>query len=293
MRKMLSIGAAALLAVAVTFAAAQQGPQAPFQTHQLTPTVYWVEGGGGNSGVIVGDHGVIVIDTKTSPDGGKQLLDDIAKITPLPVTTVILTHSDIDHIGGLPAFPKGLTIIAQDNDLKEQQAAEAAGGPRAPSADDLPNKLVNEKEDLTVDGVKLELLHWAPAHTSGDLVVFLPEQKIVFTGDIITMNRARPLIHLEKNGSSEGWIKSVKGILALDADRFVPGHGDVTDKQAIEQKLSNAEAERAKIKEMVAQGKSLQEIETAVGDPAPSEAAGGNGPHFAPYSEVVYKELTK
>lgn len=286
---LLALGA---LAVA-SFSAAQMPPQGPFQVHQLTPTIYWVEGGGGNSGIIVGDKGVVVIDTKTSPDGGKQLVDDVAKITPKPITTVILTHSDVDHIGGLPAFPKGITIIAQENDKKEIEAAIAAGGPRAPSSDSLPTEVVGDKKTETIDGVKFELLHWAPAHTSGDLIVFLPESKIVFTGDIVTA-QYRPLIHLEKHGSSEGWITTAKGILALDADQFVPGHGDVTTKQAIEQKLNEASAERAKIVDLVKQGKSLEEIEAAVGDPQPSTGqGGGGGPRFPPFSEVVYDELTK
>lgn len=285
---------AGLLAAALsaTLAMAQQGPSAPFVTHQISPTVYWVEGGGGNVGVILGNQGVILVDTKTTPAGGKQLLDDVAKITSKPVTTVILTHSDMDHIGGLPAFPRGLTIIAQENDKKEQEAAIAQGGRNAPSPDNLPNKLVADKEDLTIDGVKLELRHWAPAHTTGDLVVYLPGQKILFTGDIIT-NRARPLLHAEKGGTSEGWIATAKGILTLGAVTFVPGHGDVMNKQAVEQKLHDAEAERDQIKQLVAQGKSLEQVEAAVGDPAPSAAPAGNGPHFASYSEIVYDELTK
>src|SRR5579862_8699690 len=115
-----------------------QAPAAPFMVHQLKPNVYWVEGGGGNSGVIVGDKGVIVIDAKTSAAGGKELLDDIAKITPKPVTTVILTHSDGDHVNGLVSFPAGITIIAHENNKKEQEAALAAGGRGAPPADHLP-----------------------------------------------------------------------------------------------------------------------------------------------------------
>src|SRR5581483_9197938 len=77
----------------------------PLMTHQLKPNVYWVEGGGGNSGVIVGDKGVIVVDAKTTPAGGKELLDNVAKITPKPVTTVILTHSDGDHVTAWPRSP--------------------------------------------------------------------------------------------------------------------------------------------------------------------------------------------
>src|SRR5581483_10639986 len=158
----------------------------PLMTHQLKPDVYWVEGGGGNSGVIIGGQGVIVVDAKTTPAGGKELLDDIAKITPKPVTTVILTHSDGDHVNGLASFPAGVRIIAHENNKKEQQQALAAGGRNTPPADRLPTQTVSKnRETLKIDGVGVELLHWVPAHTSGDLVVYLPSQKIVFTGDII------------------------------------------------------------------------------------------------------------
>ena len=272
--------------------AAQPAAAPPFQVHPLSSNVYWVEGGGGNSGIIVGDHGVIVVDAKMTAAGGKELLEDVAKVTPKPVTTVILTHSDVDHIGGLVSFPAGLTIIAHENDLREQEEALQQGGRGAPSADRLPNKIVSsDKEDLVIDGVKIELLHWAPAHTSGDLVVLLPAQKIAFTGDIIATTFHGPLIHQAKGGTSEGWIASAKGILSLDADRFVPGHGDVQNKEEIEKKLSDAEAERAQIKTLVAKGDSLQQVESAVGDPAPG-MSGGNAPHFPSYAEVVYRELT-
>jgi glyoxylase-like metal-dependent hydrolase (beta-lactamase superfamily II) len=152
------------------------------------------------------------------------------------------------------------------------------------------------KESLKIEGVKLELYHWAPAHTSGDLIVYLPGEKIVFTGDIIAGGTAAdPLIHLEKNGSSEGWITTVKGIAGLKADEFVEGHGDLLTKADIQKRLADAEAKRAKIKELVAQGKSLDEIRLAVGDPPPAQGrgGGGRGPGFASFTQVVYEELTK
>jgi len=246
---------------------AQAPPAAPFVTHQLKPNIYWIEGGGGNSTVIVGNTGVIVVDVKVSKAGGAELLADIAKITPKPVTTVILTHSDGDHINGLAAFPSGLKIIAQANNKQEQEAAIAAGGPGAPAAANLPNQLVTKpKEALTIDGVKLELYHWAPAHTSGDLVVYLPTEKIVATGDIIATNNPYPRIHDEKNGSTDGWITTAKGIIALDADTYIPGHGNIQTKADIEKRLADAIARRNQVKAMKEQGKSLDEIKAAVGD---------------------------
>ena len=277
------------LSLSATSVRAQGQSQAPFVPHSLKPNIYWIEGGGGNSGVIVGANGVIVIDAKTTPAGGKELLDDIAKITPKPVTAVILTHSDGDHVNGLASFPAGVKVIAQENNKKEQEAALAKGGRGAPPADHLPSQVITKnKETLKLEGITFTLLHWGRAHTSGDLIVFLPQQKIVFTGDIIAANRPEPLIHLEKNGSSEGWIETAKGIAALDADTFVPGHGPVQTKADIETRISATEAKRAKIKDLVSQGKSLEEIKIALGDPPPAPG----GPNFASFTEVVYRELT-
>ena len=266
--------------------------QAPFVTHQLRPNVYYVEGGGGHSGVIVGDNGVIVVDAKTTPAGGKELLEDIAKITSKSVKTVILTHSDPDHVNGLASFPTGLTIIAQENNKKEQEAAISKGVYFAPPADHLPTKFVKDKAYLTIDGIKLQLRHWAPAHTSGDLVVFVPAEKILFAGDLLTEN-SYPLIHMDKNGSSDGWIESVKGMIAFDADTYVTGHGKIQTKADVQKQLSDAEARKAMIKKMVAEGKSLQDIKDALGEkPQPPAAPGDGHPLFPTFTETTYQELT-
>ena len=121
-KKIFNVGLAALagLGVCAALVLAQQQP-APLMVKQLKDNVYWGQGGaGGNSGIIIGDKGVIVIDAKTTADSAKELLAEIAKITPKPVTHVILTHSDGDHVNGLAAFPPGITIIAQENNKKEQ-----------------------------------------------------------------------------------------------------------------------------------------------------------------------------
>jgi glyoxylase-like metal-dependent hydrolase (beta-lactamase superfamily II) len=296
----LALGAFASVAIA------QQAPQAPptLTTKQLKPNVYWIEGGGGNTTVIVGNTGVIVVDAKTTPDGGKGVVAEVAKITPKPITTVFITHSDGDHFNGLAGFPAGVKVIAHENDKKELEAALAAGGRGAPPADRLPTQVTTKtKETMTIDGVKLELYHWAPAHTSGDLVVYLPDQKIVATGDIIAANRAEdnPNIHLDKNGSTSGWITCVKELAKLDADTFVPGHGPLQTKANIESRLKVVEAKYAKIQAMVKQGKTLAEVKAAIPDsppPAPPAAGGGGGQGGrggppATYTDWVYQELTK
>ena len=181
-----------------TAAMAQQQP-APLKVANIKGNVYWTQGGaGGNTGIIVGNSGVIVVDTKTTVDSSKEVQAEIAKITPKPVDTIILTHSDGDHVNGLAAFPLGLTIIAQENCKKEMEASAGTRG--AAPQDHLPTKTIDKDETMTLDGVRVRLLHWTPAHTSGDLVVFLPDQKIVFGGDLLVTNRPDTLIHVEKHG---------------------------------------------------------------------------------------------
>lgn len=304
------IAAATGAVLAYAAAAAAQAPPVPLTIKQLKPDVYAAIGGaGGNSTIIVGKTSVIVVDAKQTEPGAKDLLAEIAKITPKPVTTVFITHSDGDHVNGLVAFPAGVKVIAHANNKKEQEAAVAAGGRGAPPPDRLPSQVVTKnKETMTIDGVKLELYHWAPAHTSGDLIVYLPAQKVVATGDIVVGNRAddNPNLHAEKNGSAEGWLENVKGMIGLNADVYVPGHGDLQMKADLQRKLAATTARRAKIAAMVKEGKSLDEIKAALPDaPAPGAAppaaqaagragappAGGRGPQPG-FVDLVYAELT-
>jgi cyclase len=312
-----SLGTLALIGLAVPAQAQQPQQPPPITMKQLKPDV-WVGlgGAGGNSTIIIGKTSVIVVDAKQTEAGAKDLLAEIAKVTPKPVSTAIITHSDGDHVNGLVAFPAGVKVIAHENNKREQQTALAAGGRGAPPADRLPNQVTTKtKEAITIDGVKLELYHWAPAHTSGDLVVYLPDQKICSTGDLIVTNRAddNPNIHFEKNGSTEGWLTNVKGMIGLNAETYVTGHGDLLTKADLQRKLDATTARRAKVAAMIKEGKSLDEIKTALPDapapgavarggavPAASAAGGGGaargaapaGPAPKTWVESAYAELT-
>lgn len=298
----ISIRAALALASALCAlcgASAQQTPpaQSARPARLARGNVYWLDaGGGGNAGFAVGDDGVIVVDTMTTAAAGKNILAEIAKITAKPFTTVILTHSDIDHVGGLAGFPSGLTIIAHENNKKELEAAAAAGQP----APRLPNKTFSAaRENLSLHGVKIQLLHFGPAHTSGDVQVYFPDQRVVFTGDVIATsccgNARSPqtftMIKAQKNGSVEGWIKTVRGILALNADIYVPGHGDLQTRTDLQQRLARVQARREQIRQFIAQGKSLEQTKAALGETGPPP--GYDPAQFPDFSSVVYNELSK
>ena len=294
LKRMFGLAMVVALAVLATEAAAQQGaPPPPLKVMNIKDNVYWTQGAaGGNTGIIVGTTGVIVVDTKTNVDSSKAVQAEIAKITPKAVDTAIVTHSDGDHVNGLAGFPAGLTIISQTNCKSEMEAS--AGGRGAAPQDRLPTKTIDKDETTTIDGVRVRLLHFAPGHTSGDLIVYFPAQKVVFAGDLLVTNRPDTLIHPEKHGSAAGWIENVKGMLALDADTYVTGHGDLMTKDDVKKKLALIQDKWDKVKAMAAQGKSLDDIKTSFGESTapPTPNAQGNLP-AATLTEIMYNEAKK
>lgn len=93
----------------------------------------------------------------------------------------------------------------------------------------LPNRVFSERLDLTVGGRKVELVEVGPCHTLGDAIVYLPDDKVIFTGDVLFKD-AHPLIW---EGPTSNWIAACDRILAMDIETVVPGHGPLTDLSGI------------------------------------------------------------
>jgi cyclase len=215
---------------------------------------------------------------------GKDILAEIAKITPKPVKTAILLTGAFE--GAVATLPEGVTVIAQENAKKD---LEAATGDAVLPAAYLPTRTIDKDEKMTIDGVRMRLLHFAPAYTDGDLVVYFPDEKVVFTGNLLINDfplAATVIDHLYLHGSVAGWITSVKGILALKSDTYVSGHGPIYTKQDVRTKLAFIQDKWDKIKVMVAQGKSLDEVKAAVDGPQ------GNLERTPSTTENIYSELT-
>ena len=266
----------------------------PLKVTKINENIYLAKGGRGgndaNVGFVVGTSGVIFVDSKNSPESEKDVLAEIAKITPEPVNTAIILHSD--HEFGITALPAGLTIIAQENTKREMEVSTARD---AVPRDYFPTKTIGKDETMTLDGVRIRLLHWAPAHTSGDLTAWFPDQKVVFAGDLIVTDfpLAGTQIHPELHGSVAGWIESIQEMLALNADTYVSGHGDLFTKNDVRTKLAFLQDKWDRMKAMVAQGKSLDEIKTALGESTapPQRNAQGNLPPPTT-TEIIYSEMT-
>jgi cyclase len=147
----------------------------PMSVQNIRGNLYLVKGGSGaNTGFFVVEEEVVAIDAKMTEEAAKQMLAEIKKVTPNPVTKIILTHSDGDHVNGLVGFPKGLDIISHKNTRDDMDKAFKSDTQRAY----LPTRTFTEKLSiLLANGSKkaaIELLYFGPAHTSGDAVVFFP-----------------------------------------------------------------------------------------------------------------------
>ena len=215
---------------------------------QLTPSVWYVHGltalGSpanqnfiSNAGFIVTGQGVVVIDALGSPALAQQLVAAIGKVTPQPITHVIVTHYHADHVYGLQVFKAlGARILAHGsarsylNSDTARLRLQASRQELAPWVD-AKTELVEADEWLVTDRefkigeMQLQIKHVGPAHTPEDLVVYLPQQKLLFAGDLVF--RAR--IPFVGQADSRRWIAALDDLLALDTRLIVPGHGPVSE----------------------------------------------------------------
>jgi|MudIll2142460700_1097286.scaffolds.fasta_scaffold164608_2 glyoxylase-like metal-dependent hydrolase (beta-lactamase superfamily II) len=299
-RQWTAFGTVFILSIA---AAAAQSPQAkpapqapqPMTVQPVVKNLYLVKGGAGaNAAFYVTKDGVLVIDAKMTPEAAAGMLTEIAKVTPRPVKWLVLTHSDGDHINGLPGFPKGLTIFAQKNverDLKKAAADTPALKDYLSTA--IHATAIHESEAFIIGrGYRIDMRHYGPAHTDGDTCVFFRRQGVAFVGDLAFVGRD-PLVHLQKGGTASGYIKTLEALLAEKPaiKTFLSGHADPLTRADIESLKTSLADKLAKVKEMVAAGKSLDDVRKAFGIEAPPDAPGGRR-RWLSFVETAYTELT-
>ena len=271
--------------------AAQPAPP-PLEVRAISGGLHLVKGGSGaNTAFYATEKEVFVVDAKMSAQSAEAMLAEIAKLTAAPVTTVIITHSDGDHINGLPGFPKGLTIVAHDNCRAD---IEKAATDLPALKDYLPNRTFAEGRLSLYDGEsgRIELAHFGPAHTNGDVVAWFPLEKAVFVGDLLFVGRD-PLIHRHKNGNSFGYVATLKALLELSppVEIFLSGHADPLGRADVEALIASMEERQTKVKAMIGEGRSLEDIKKAFGiEDRPVPAGGRRWPSLV---EVIHLELTE
>ncbi len=197
-----------------------------------------------NAGIIVGDNGVMVIDSLRVPSFARDLIQDVRSITSKPIQYVIDTHSHWDHTWGNEVFPEA-TIIGHENCYEEMVDVEwnqqwrdkivASDEPWAEEAGLVkitPPKLTFETSmRLFFGGREIILKYLGKAHTSGDIFIHLPGDKIVFTGDV-AQDGGVPYLG---DSYPEEWLETDNRMVELPVDRFVSGHGPVGNHEALMQ----------------------------------------------------------
>ena len=233
----------ALLLATTTLASAAEA-EPPMQVEQVGPHSYYVQGQSAlgsstnqnfisNAGFVITPTSVVVIDALGSPRLAERLTAEIKKRTSLPISDVILTHYHADHIYGLSYFKLMGAHITAHAAAKEyiqsdtaQLRLEASRTDLAPWIDDkthlvLADTWIAGPTSLKIGGWVFELDHVGPSHTPEDLTVFVPEDKVLFAGDLFFNGR---LPFVGKANSSQ-WILSLDQMLQHDAKTVVPGHG--------------------------------------------------------------------
>ncbi|MFJ2114321.1 MULTISPECIES: MBL fold metallo-hydrolase [unclassified Streptomyces] len=208
-------------------------------TVRLTPEVHaYVQPDGGwclnNAGFVSDGESTLLIDTAATERRALALKEAVVTAgVPLP-RTVVNTHHHGDHTYGNGVFVPEATVIGHDACRSEQDAAGLQLHQMWPQNDfgDIrivtPTVTYSERLTVHVGGIEIQLIHPGPAHTVGDSIVYLPGQRIVFTGDLIFQG-GTPFVPM---GSLRGSLRALELLRSLDATVVVPGHGPITDPSA-------------------------------------------------------------
>ena len=194
---------------------------------QSKATWYW-----SNAGFIVGNDYVVVVDSLATVGLTQKFRDEIRKMTDRPIRYLINTHHHGDHTYGNHVFA-GATIVSHDRCRRELTEApmmdpnllntifpefDFRGIAAAPAHITFDRQLT-----LYMDGQEIRLLHFGTGHTIDDIIVYLPDERIIFTGDFIFLYSTP----LGMEGSFAGWLKNLDAMAKLGAGTYVPGHGPV------------------------------------------------------------------
>ncbi|MEM2672306.1 MAG: MBL fold metallo-hydrolase, partial [Candidatus Hadarchaeales archaeon] len=246
------------------------------KTIELSPGVYaYLQPKGewfvNNTGFLVGKREVVVIDSVASVKRAERFLAEIRRITDLPIKYLINTHAHPDHLWTNHLFHPSLTIChskCREETLREREVdpslylalfpeLEVEGVKVCPQDLTFEQSLTLYQE--TEEGEReIRMIHPGPAHTRGDLFLHLPEEGVVFCGDLLFSPPCTPFVLM---GSVRGSIKTLELLRNLQARVYVPGHGPLSwGGKALEEAREYLEMIWREAERGLKEGKSVEEV---------------------------------
>ena len=194
------------------------------RTIKITDTIYGYEDfhSAGMTTVtlfVVGADGVLIADGQGSPAATQKLLDAIAKVTSKPVKWYIVGSDHGDHTAGNSVLPKDITYIVS-------KASKAQMKLDAPA-------MTGDTQAINVGGIEVQAIYAGRAHTGGDLLVYLPKQKLLFMSEVY-LNRVFPAM---RSAYPSEWVSVIDKALKMDVERFVPEHGFIEEAKVSREEL--------------------------------------------------------
>lgn len=189
---------------------------------------------GVNIGLVVGSTGALVIDTGSSPSQGAAIREAAEATCGMPITAVLVTHAHFDHYFGLAGF-SDVASMGHESLTEAIHSTDTLAAAAELGVD--PDELVPPKtvfalaKAIDLGGRRVEIMHFGPGHTDGDVVAYLPDSDLIFTGDLLESAADPdfgPDCHLK------AWPAALDGILGLVRENtiLVPGHGPLMDRRA-------------------------------------------------------------
>src|SRR5262245_41043781 len=193
--------------------------------YNVAENLYLVPSGGGNTAVFITSKGVVLVDTKMTPNW-QALMHQIRTVTDKPLIDVINTHCHGDHTGGNDFIPQGVEIIAQEEtarEMKKMRYEFADGDLRG-----LPTKTFTERLTLFDGPDAIDLYYFGPAHTAGDAFVVFRAAGVMHAGDVFAY-KAAPIINTERGGNGATYAETLhKAVAAIHGvDLVITGHSTI------------------------------------------------------------------
>jgi len=288
------------LAVAGALAAAPAHAQNALETYHVQGNVHLIVGAGANIAVQVGEEGVIVVDT-----GGAATRDAVLaavrRLSDGPIRWIVNTNPDLDHTGGNETISQAgrtvngnpAAIIAHENTLARMTAANR------PITEMPLNTFFEAGRDFYFNGEAVFLYH-APSHTDGDIVVYFRGSDVLVAGDVFVTTQY-PVIDRDAGGSVDGFIRGLDAMLDVAVPAYlqeggtyvIPGHGRIGDEADLVDFRDMLVIVRARIADLIAQGKSLEQVIAAKPalDYDPRYGNDGSDWTSADFVAAIYNEL--